>query len=38
MKIESNRKNIELDDLCFKPVSGKGCLAPSPMDIWLQDP
>jgi Niemann-Pick C1 protein len=36
--IEESGKNITLDDLCFKPVSGKGCLSPSPMDIWLQDP
>lgn len=38
MKIEKRGKNITLNDLCFKPISGKGCLTPSPMDIWLQDP
>ncbi|KAM3130411.1 hypothetical protein pb186bvf_017510 [Paramecium bursaria] len=31
-------KNYTIEDLCFRPVQGKGCLAPSPMDIWLQDP
>jgi Niemann-Pick C1 protein len=36
--VEYKGKNITLDDLCFKPVSGKGCLSPSPMDIWLQEP
>ncbi len=25
---------MALGDLCFRPIDGKGCLKPSPLDIW----
>ncbi len=30
-------RNIGIDNLCYKPVSGKGCYRPSPMDLWKMD-
>ncbi|RHY26746.1 hypothetical protein DYB32_007332 [Aphanomyces invadans] len=27
-------RNITLDDLCFRPIPGKGCLVESPMQYW----
>lgn len=39
-----NKKNlvkdghdITIDSLCYKPVSGKGCYRPSPLDLWKMD-
>lgn len=26
-----------IDDLCYKPIEGKGCLITSPMDFWQMD-
>ncbi|CAD8070438.1 unnamed protein product [Paramecium primaurelia] len=37
-KVLIGGKNTTLDDLCYRPISAKGCYVPSPMDIWLQDP
>lgn len=31
---ESSGKNITINDFCFKPISGKGCLTPNPADYW----
>lgn len=33
-QIEFNNKNYTVDDLCYKPVSGKGCMITSPMSFW----
>jgi len=30
-------RNISIDNLCYKPVSGKGCYRPSPLDLWKMD-
>lgn len=30
-------KNYTLDDFCYKPISGKGCLVTSPMEYWKRD-
>jgi Niemann-Pick C1 protein len=30
--------SISLDDLCFKPIEGQGCLVESPAQYWLSDP
>ncbi len=32
--ISVNNKNVTLSDLCYKPISDKGCIAPSAMDYW----
>jgi len=28
---------ISINDLCYKPISGKGCYRPSPIDLWKFD-
>ncbi len=33
-KIEFNDKNWTINDLCYKPINGKGCLIISPMSLW----
>ena len=33
-KIEFNNKNWTINDLCYKPISEKGCLILSPMNLW----
>lgn len=27
-------KEYRLDDFCYKPISGKGCIVTSPMEYW----
>jgi Niemann-Pick C1 protein len=27
-------RQVGLDQLCYKPIDGKGCIKPSPLDIW----
>ena len=27
-------REISIDTLCFRPINGKGCYRPSPLDIW----
>lgn len=27
-------REIKIDNLCYRPISGKGCYRPSPLDIW----
>lgn len=29
--------SINIDDLCFKPVSTRSCYLPSPLDYWKLD-
>lgn len=29
-----NDRQIKIDDLCFRPINGKGCYRPSPLDVW----
>lgn len=35
--VELNGKMISINDLCYKPISGKGCYRPSPVDLWKFD-
>jgi Niemann-Pick C1 protein len=30
-------RELKIDNLCYKPVSGKGCYRPSPLDLWKMD-
>jgi Niemann-Pick C1 protein len=30
-------RDININSLCFKPIIGKGCYSPSPLDIWKMD-
>lgn len=30
-------RDIGIENLCYKPVSGKGCYRPSPLDLWKMD-
>ena len=32
-----NGMNFTLDDFCYKPISGEGCLVESPMQYFLND-
>jgi Niemann-Pick C1 protein len=32
--VEFLNENYSIDDLCYKPISGKGCLVTSPLDFW----
>ena len=32
-----NGMNFTLDDFCYKPISGEGCLVESPMQYWQND-
>lgn len=37
--IEQGSTNVagidyKLDDFCYKPISGKGCIVTSPMEYW----
>ena len=32
--IEKNGINFTLDDFCYKPILGEGCLVTSPMEYW----
>lgn len=34
---EYKSKTYSVDDLCFKPIAGKGCMTTSPMDFWKMD-
>lgn len=29
-----NGIEYKLDDFCYKPISGKGCIVTSPMEYW----
>lgn len=31
---ERNNINYTLNDFCYKPISGEGCLVTSPMEYW----
>mmetsp|Transcript_16341 Transcript_16341/g.26800 ORF Transcript_16341/g.26800 Transcript_16341/m.26800 type:complete len:902 (+) Transcript_16341:21-2726(+) len=31
----STPEGVKLDDLCYKPVAGRGCVVTSPLDFWL---
>lgn len=35
--IVQDGRNISIENLCYKPVSGKGCYRPSPLDLWKMD-
>ena len=35
--VEFSGKQYNLDNFCFKPISGKGCLVTSPMQYWKSD-
>lgn len=32
--IDRAGRDVSVESLCFRPVSGKGCYRPSPMDLW----
>jgi Niemann-Pick C1 protein len=32
-----NGMDFKLDDFCYKPISGKGCIVTSPMQYWRSD-
>lgn len=32
--ITQQGRQIKVDNLCFKPINGKGCYRPSPVDVW----
>ena len=32
-----DNRTIGIENLCYKPVSGKGCYRPSPLDLWKMD-
>ncbi len=32
--VEFLKEKYSIDDLCYKPISGKGCLVTSPLDFW----
>jgi len=32
-----NDKNYKVDDFCYKPITGKGCIVTSPMQYWRSD-
>ena len=36
-KIEFVNREWGIDDLCYKPVSGKGCMITSPTNFWKED-
>jgi len=36
-KVKFHDKDYELDDFCFKPISGKGCIVTSIMQYWKDD-
>lgn len=27
-------REVKIENLCFRPIKGKGCYRPSPLDIW----
>lgn len=29
-----NGANYKVDDFCYKPITGKGCIVTSPMEYW----
>jgi len=35
--VEFEGNEYTVDDFCFKPITGEGCLIPSPMDFWKND-
>lgn len=35
--VEVNGHNYTLDDICYKPLTGEGCLVTSPMGFWKMD-
>ena len=35
--VEFEGNNYNIDDFCFKPITGEGCLIPSAMDFWKMD-
>ena len=37
MHCTGHRRDLHIDNLCYKPVSGKGCYRPSPLDLWKMD-
>ena len=30
-------RELSIESLCYRPVSGKGCYRPSPLDLWKMD-
>ena len=36
-KTEVNGKDYMVDDFCYKPITGKGCIVTSPMQYWRSD-
>ena len=34
---ELNDKKYTVDDFCYKPITGKGCIVTSPMQYWRSD-
>ena len=34
-KLEHTGQTFDLSDICYKPITGKGCLVTSPMEFWL---
>ena len=32
-----NEKKYTVDDFCYKPITGKGCIVTSPMQYWRSD-
>lgn len=35
--LEYKGQHFNITDLCFKPITGKGCLVTSPMEFWLMN-
>lgn len=33
-QITEEERTIKVDNLCYKPINGKGCYRPNPVDIW----
>lgn len=35
--VNVNNKDYIIDDFCYKPITGKGCIVTSPMQYWKTD-